>query len=84
MSDMIKSRFQNPTNGSLWILQVNLLPSRRLASSGIPLDGSQWIVQVQPTTETRRYRQNQGNQVAIRCRLDLNDPLTAVKWDSNN
>jgi hypothetical protein len=77
-------RCSNPTNGSLWILQVQPTSTRAAwLDSGIPLDGSQWIVQVQPTTEARRYPQNQSNQVAIRCRLDLNDPLTAVRWDSN-
>jgi hypothetical protein len=116
-----------PLDGSQWIVQVQptntrlLWKSHSTAVSGlfkshlpthtscdlplrIPLDGSQWIVQVQPTNTrvlatfanpTRRQSvdcssptyehtplNSFGNQIALLCRWDLNNPLTAVEWDS--
>jgi hypothetical protein len=71
-----------PFDGSQWIVQVQPTEKRHLIAIEIPLDGSQWIVQVQPTEKRNLITMGIPLDGARGRRLDLNDPLTAVEWDS--
>jgi hypothetical protein len=90
MTDLIRQVYYYPKEVLAKILQTavwrlfrsGLHRKRHLIIIGIPLDGSQWIVQVQPTPTRNLITLVLTIATCLRCRLDLNNPLTAVKWDS--
>jgi hypothetical protein len=49
----------------------------------IPQDGSLWIVQVQPNSDSMTFSGLSVSWLYV-GRPDLNDPPTAVRWDSQN
>ncbi len=84
---------RNPTHGSGWIVQVQPTNEGGSTASLNPTHGSGWIVQVQPTKRVgrrpfvlsslslaarRKGQTKSENPGTLLCRLDLNDPPTAV------
>src|SRR5262245_9372325 len=66
---------RNPTYGSGWIFEAR--PTRRdVEPSANPNHGSGWIIQTRPTSE--KGGRAEWTLLPHFCRLNLNDPHTAV------
>ncbi len=88
------SKVANPTHGSGWIVSSPAYKQGDSTAPVNPTHGSGWIVQVQPTKRAGRRPFNfviafacgategadekRESRYAPLCRLDLNDPPTAV------
>jgi hypothetical protein len=83
----------NTTHGSGWIVHVQPTDESDSIASLNTTHGSGWIVQVQPTKRagadlcfvvalpcgaTEGAEEKRESRYALRCRLDLNDPPTAM------